>query len=208
MSYGIILGPFGSHSLFPALKADLATPKKFNKCLQITYAVGFFADSAMAIIGFLMFGAGILNEITKSVVLTTGYPSFVYVFVSVFVSIIPIAKTPINALPIINIVEFMFGLTPQQLEESKHKPTFTTKVGQGVIKICVNLMFVICSILYPEFDKIIGLSGASLCSLICIVLPCAFYLKLVRPMRKWPYYFVIAFGLICGLLSTYAALVI
>lgn len=208
MSYGIILGPFGSHSLFPALKADLATPKKFNKCLQITYAVGFFADSTMAMIGFLMFGAGILNEITKSVVLTTGYPSFVYALISLFVSIIPIAKTPINALPIINIIEFMFGLTPQQLEESRHRPGFTTKIGQGLIKVFVNLMFVICSILYPEFDKIIGLSGASLCSLICIVLPCAFYLKLVKPMRKWPYYTVIIFGLFCGCLSTYAALII
>lgn len=208
MSYGIILGPFGSHSLFPALKADLATPQKFNHCLQITYAVGFFADSAMAGIGFLMFGAGILNEVTKSIVLTSGYPSFAYALISLFVSIIPIAKTPINALPIINIIEFMFGLTPQQLDDSKHKPSFFTHLGQAAIKIFVNLMFVVCSIIYPEFDKIIGLSGASLCSLICIVLPCAFYIKLVRPIRKWPYYLVIALGLILGTLSTYAALVI
>lgn len=207
MSYGIILGPFGSHSLFPALKADLSKPKKFNHCLQITYAVGFFADFSMALIGFLMFGGNILNEITQSIIVTTGYPSFVYILVSLFVSVIPIAKTPINALPIINIIEFAFGLTHQQLEQSS-KSKWSINISKSFIKIFVNLLFVICSILYPEFDKIIGLSGASLCSIICIILPCAFYIKLVKPLNTWPYYLVIAFGLICGLVSTYAALVI
>ncbi|GMM29170.1 Avt1 protein [Martiniozyma asiatica (nom. inval.)] len=227
MSYGIILGPFGSHSLFPALKADLNKPKEFNKCLRITYAIGFFADTSMAIIGFLMFGAGILNEITKSVLLTSGYPSIIYALISLFVSMIPIAKTPINALPIINIIEFMFELTPQQLQEKQKnnihltslnnasiaKPTnisnWKVKFYQAMIKIAVNLIFCICSILYPEFDKIIGLSGASLCSLICVVLPCAFYLKLVKPRSgRWKYWGMIFIGLVAGLISTYAAIVV
>lgn len=208
VSYGIILGPFGSHSLFPALKADLVEPHKFKKCLKTTYSVGLFADASMAYLGFFMFGAGILNEITQSVLLTSGYPKFVYFFVSVFVSMIPVAKTPINALPIINITEFVFGITPQQLEMSGKNPTFWTKLSSALIRIGVNLLFVLCGILYPEFDKIIGLSGSSLCSLICVVLPCSFYLKLCKPKNKWLYYVVIFFGLLFGIISTISALII
>jgi vesicular inhibitory amino acid transporter len=208
VSYGIILGPFGSHSLFPALKADLVEPQKFKKCLKTTYSVGFFADTSMAYLGFFMFGAGLLNEITQSVLLTTGYPKFVYLLTSLFVSLIPVAKTPINALPIINITEFLFGITPHQLEISGKQSTFLIKLSSALIKIGVNLMFVILGILYPEFDKIIGLSGSSLCTLICIVLPCAFYLKLCKPQKKWFYYLIIIIALILGVISTYAAIII
>lgn len=207
-SYGIILGPFGSHSLFPALKADLITPQKFEKCLKTTYSVGFFADASMTYLGFFMFGAGLLNEITQSVLLTSGYPKFVYFLTSVFVSFIPVAKTPINALPIINITEFLFGITPQQLEMAGRQPTLLTKISSIAIKIGVNLMFVICAILYPEFDKIIGLSGSSLCTLICIVLPCAFYLKLCNPKHRWVYYSVMVIAIILGILSTAAAIIL
>ncbi|CAI8503190.1 unnamed protein product [Pichia kudriavzevii] len=206
LSYGIILGPFGSHSLFPALKADLSQPHKFKSVLKTTYSVGFFADGSMAMLGFFMFGAGLLNEITQSVLVTPGYPKFVYFLISMFVSLIPVAKTPINALPIINITEFLFGLTPQQLEYSGKSNTLRTKLSIFSVKVGVNLMFVICAILYPEFDRIIGLSGSSLCTLICIVLPCAFYLKLCKPKNKWLYYTIMTFALIFGAISTYAAI--
>lgn len=205
MSYGIVLGPFGSHSLFPALKADLATPRDFKHCLKVTYTVGFLADSSMAVVGFAMFGSKILNEITKSVVLTPGYPQIVYLLTSCFVSMIPIAKTPINAMPIINIIEYLFGVTPQQLENTP--VTFYQHLGRVGIKLFVNAMFVICAILYPEFDKIIGLSGASLCTLICIVLPCGFYVRLCHPKNVGFYRLVMLIGLIFGCISTYAAIV-
>lgn len=208
VSYGIILGPFGSHSLFPALKADLVSPHKFKSCLKTTYSVGFFADASMAYLGFFMFGAGLLNEITQSVLLTTGYPKFVYFLASVFVSLIPVAKTPINALPIINITEFLFNITPQQLEYAGKPETLRTKFASALIKIGVNLTFVVLGILYPEFDKIIGLSGSSLCTLICIILPCAFYLKLCKPRNKWFYYLVMVVALILGVVGTVSAFLI
>ena len=208
VSYGIILGPFGSHSLFPALKADLVSPHKFKSCLKTTYSVGFFADASMAYLGFFMFGAGLLNEITQSVLLTTGYPKFVYFLASVFVSLIPVAKTPINALPIINITEFLFNITPQQLEYAGKPETFGVKFSSALIKIGVNLTFVVLGILYPEFDKIIGLSGSSLCTLICIVLPCAFYLKLCKPRNRWFYYLVMLVALILGVIGTVSAFLI
>ncbi|OBA18802.1 uncharacterized protein OGAPODRAFT_97268 [Ogataea polymorpha] len=202
VSFGIILGPFGSHSLFPALKSDLAEPHKFQKCLSITYTVGFLADSTMAITGFAMFGAGIMNEITQSVLVTRGYPSFVYLLVSVCVSMVPIAKTPLNAMPVINIVEFMMNISPQQIDS----PTLFQKALRVGAKLLVNMLFVLIAILYPEFDKIIGLSGASLCTMICIILPCAFFLKLCRPPHAWLYYTVIFVAAVVGIAATTAAI--
>ncbi|KAH3663677.1 hypothetical protein OGAPHI_005078 [Ogataea philodendri] len=202
VSFGIILGPFGSHSLFPALKSDLAQPEKFEKCLKITYSVGFLADVTMALIGFAMFGAGILNEITQSVLVTQGYPQFVYLLVSVCVSMVPIAKTPINAMPVISILEFTLGISAQQIDT----PTLLQSAGRAGVKLFVNLMFVVIAIIYPEFDKIIGLSGASLCTIICIILPCAFYLKLCRPANAWFYHLVIVLAALLGIAATTAAI--
>ncbi|KAG7694089.1 hypothetical protein KL915_003760 [Ogataea haglerorum] len=202
VSFGIILGPFGSHSLFPALKSDLAEPEKFQKCLSITYTVGFLADSTMAIAGFAMFGAGILNEITQSVLVTKGYPNFVYLLVSACVSMVPIAKTPINAMPVINILEFVMRVSPQQIES----PSFFQKLLRVAAKLLVNMLFVLIAIVYPEFDKIIGLSGASLCTIICIILPCAFYLRLCRPANAWFYHAVIVAAAILGVAATTAAI--
>lgn len=203
VSYGIILGPFGSHSLFPALKADLATPQDFPKCLKRTYAIGFLADTSMAVLGYAMFGSHILNEITESV-LTTPYPKSALVLVSIMVSMIPIAKTPINCIPITNFIEYFRGITPQQVS----KPTFAQRTERFAIKVAVNGLFVGCAIVYPEFDKIIGLSGASLCTLICIVLPCGFYVRICDPPNKALYYAVMFITFILGAISTYAAIVI
>ncbi|GME96443.1 unnamed protein product [Ambrosiozyma monospora] len=207
IAYGIILGPFGSHSLFPALKSDMAEPEQFKKCLKVTYGVGFFADATMALAGFAMFGIGILNEVTKSVVLTEGYPKFVYPLVSILISMVPLAKTPINALPIINIAEFMCGITPQQLNEKGQEPTFKDKFLAGFIRVCVNFAFLVVAIIYPEFDRIIGISGASLCSIICVILPCGFYVRLCDPPNKWFYYTVMVLGGIVGTAATIANLI-
>ncbi|GMG18703.1 unnamed protein product [[Candida] boidinii] len=171
----------------------------------------------MALVGFAMFGLLVKDEVTKSVLTTPGYPKFVYILICIMVSIVPLAKTPLNAGPIINIIEFIFGIASNSQstaaeedgDKSNDKKQIGVKILKIIIKLFVNGMFVFVSIIYPKFDRIIGLSGASLCSIICIILPCSFYLKLCKPKgnQRLKYYTAIILGTFFGITATYAAIV-
>lgn len=215
LALGIIMGPFGGHAIFPNLKSDMRHPDKFENTLKTTYLVTFLTDTTMALVGFAMFGLLVKDEVTKSILTTPGYPKFVYILICIMVSIVPLAKTPLNAGPIINIIEFIFGIASNSSPQSEDSIKSNDKLKFGInllkilIKLFVNGMFVFVSIIYPKFDKIIGLSGASLCSIICIILPCSFYIKLCKPKgnQRFKYYFAIFLGTFFGITATYAAIV-
>ena len=50
----------------------------------------------MAVIGLLMFGDELLDEITSNIVLTKGYPHAISVCMVALVSIIPLTKIPLK----------------------------------------------------------------------------------------------------------------
>lgn len=179
LGLGILMAPFGGHAIFPNLKSDMRHPHKFSKTLVSTYSITLLTDCSMAIVGFLMFGALCNNEATSLLLETEGYPKWVYPLISGLICVVPLAKTPLNAKPIISTLDSMFGIDHQYAEDSlatriiKNFGKFATRIG-------VNALFVGFAILLPEFDKIIGILGSSICFIICIILPCLFYLKLCK----------------------------
>jgi hypothetical protein len=53
-------------------------------------------DCAMAIVGWLMFGDVVQDEITANVLLTTSYPKSLSICIIVFIAVIPITKVPLR----------------------------------------------------------------------------------------------------------------
>jgi vesicular inhibitory amino acid transporter len=55
-------------------------------------------------------------------------------------------------------------------------------LNRGLLKVSLRIVtiivFVVISILFPEFDRIMTLLGSVACFSICIILPLAFHLKL------------------------------
>jgi hypothetical protein len=49
-------------------------PHKFSRALGVSYSITFAVDLSMGIIGYLMFGKYVLEEITQSILGTKGYP--------------------------------------------------------------------------------------------------------------------------------------
>lgn len=195
LAIGILMAPFGGHAIFPNLKSDMRHPFKFTKTLITTYSISLLTDSSMAVLGVLMFGKYCNNEITNNLLSTSGYPSWIYPLLSGLICLVPIAKTPLNAKPIVATLDSFL------LSDSDY---WYTKLRNNLIKVFtrigVNAVFVFLAILFPEFDKIIGILGASICFLICIILPCCFYLKLVPSISNLER-FIIYLTLIitCGL---------
>lgn len=225
LAIGILMSPFGGHAIFPNLKSDMRHPHKFTKSLFPTYTITLLADSSMAILGFLMFGHLCNNEVTNNVLTTPGYPTWIYPLISGLISLVPLAKTPLNAKPIILSLDSLFGvdrkpITQPDFDEDEDglivpvasQPSPYIETVSGLIRffnrIAVNAIFVVLAIQFPEFDRIIGTLGASICFLVCVILPCLFYLKLcnVRGFERFVVIMAIVISIIMSVTGTWATI--
>jgi vesicular inhibitory amino acid transporter len=50
----------------------------------------------MAVVGWLMFGDTVRDEITANILLTAGYPRALSICITIFIAIIPITKVPLK----------------------------------------------------------------------------------------------------------------
>ncbi|CDR45624.1 CYFA0S19e01068g1_1 [Cyberlindnera fabianii] len=209
IAIGILMAPFGGHAIFPNLKVDMRHPYKFQECLKITYSITFITDMSMACIGFMMFGAGVKDEITKSVLLTKGYPTYTYWLICALMATVPLSKTPLNARPIISILDVV--ATTVDIDEYKGFSYTWRYVVRLLNRIIVNALFVIIAIVFPEFDKIIAFMGAGLCFLLCLILPSAFYLHIckdtITKSERYQCWITIIVSAIFSIIGTAAAII-
>ena len=181
ISFGILMSPWGGHSVFPNIYRDMRHPYKYRRGVNVTYVFTFSLDIFMAVIGLVMYGDGVADEITRSVLTTDGYPSWIGVFIVICVAIIPLTKVPLNARPIVSTAELFLGLDVRAMSTSESMTGlsgYTRGVLKIVVRILITVLFVILAIAIPGFDTIMSLLGAIACFTICIILPCAFHLKL------------------------------
>ncbi|KAL8751890.1 MAG: hypothetical protein Q9184_005911 [Pyrenodesmia sp. 2 TL-2023] len=96
LSFGLFMAPWGGHAVFPSIYRDMRHPHKFRKSLFITFISTYLIDETMAIVGYLMFGTYVRDEITSNILLTEGYGRVISTIMAVFISIIPITKIPLK----------------------------------------------------------------------------------------------------------------
>ncbi|KAJ4353834.1 uncharacterized protein N0V89_005564 [Didymosphaeria variabile] len=181
LSFGLLMSPWGGHSVFPNIYRDMRHPYKYRNGLNITYALTFLIDLGMACAGILMFGDYVRDEITSNIFITPGYPKALSVFIAICIAIVPLTKVPLNARPIISTLEVLLGLDNRSLGASSSL-TGMSGLNRGLFKftlrIVVIIVFVLIAIVFPSFDRIMTLLGSVACFSICIILPLAFHLKL------------------------------
>ncbi|CAG8034739.1 unnamed protein product [Penicillium salamii] len=177
LSFGLIMSPWGGHGVFPNIYRDMRHPQKYGKSLWVTYLFTFTLDCSMAIIGWLMFGDVVRDEITANILTITDYPQSISVGIIVFIAIIPLAKVPLNARPLVATFEVLCGLGGVHLpaENSSEK---MQKIGRVLVRVFVVVGIVVLAVIFPSFDRIMAFLGSFLCFTICIIFPLAFYLKI------------------------------
>lgn len=181
LSFGLLMSPWGGHSVFPNIYRDMRHPYKYRKAVDVTYIFTFIIDLGMACAGILMFGDTARDEVTNNIFLTEGYPPALSVFIAICIAIIPLTKVPLNARPIVSTLEVLFGLDTRSLAVTSSLDG-TSGFYRGLWKITLRIVtiviFVVIAILFPSFDRIMTLLGSVACFSICIILPLAFHLKL------------------------------
>ncbi|QIW98511.1 hypothetical protein AMS68_004029 [Peltaster fructicola] len=190
VSFGLLMSPWGGHSVFPNIYRDMRHPYKYRRGVNITYAFTFLLDLFMAVVGLLMFGDGVKDEITRNILTTDGYPAWLSIVIVVCVAIIPLTKVPLNARPIVSTLELFLGLDSRAMATAAESMNGLSSLSRGLLKAAVRLgcivIFVILAILVPDFDRIMSLLGAVACFTICIILPAAFHLKLFgKELSRW-----------------------
>lgn len=209
LSLGLLMSPWGGHSVFPNIYRDMRHPYKYRRSVDITYLFTYFLDLSMAVFGILMFGDAVRDEITSNILLTKGFPPGISVFIVCCIAIIPLTKVPLNARPIVSTLEIVFGLDARAIAGSSGlmgMSGFNRGIFKAAIRISVTLVFVAIAIVFPSFDRIMTLMG-SLCGFtVCIILPLAFHLKLfgkeISRGEKFLNWFLIIISSLMGAVST------
>ena len=180
LSFGLLMSPWGGHSVFPNIYRDMRHPYKYHRAVDISYAFTFSLDLFMACIGLLMYGDGVDNEVTRNIFLTEGAPEWLSLIMVISIAVIPLTKVPLNARPIVGTLELFLGLDARTMgpEPSTGLSSLSRGIFKVTLRILCNVAFVVLAILVPDFDRIMSLMGAVACFAICIMLPAAFHLKL------------------------------
>lgn len=142
----------------------------------------YVLDTCLAVIGVLMFGDGIREAITSNILKTSGYPEGLTILMCVFIAIIPLTKIPLNSRPIITTLDVICGVHQDQQHHHHHHgqqgSTAAVQTVRVMVRIAVALLLLVISIAVPAFDSVCAFLGAALCTLISIILPISFHLKL------------------------------
>jgi solute carrier family 32 (vesicular inhibitory amino acid transporter) len=96
LSFGLLMSPWGGHSVFPNIYRDMRHPMKYGKALNYTYVSVYSLLAAMSLGGYLMFGEQVRDEITSNILLTEGYPRTLSILIVIFIAVIPLTKVPLR----------------------------------------------------------------------------------------------------------------
>jgi vesicular inhibitory amino acid transporter len=96
LSFGLLMSPWGGHSVFPNIYRDMRHPMKYGKALNYTYISVYSLLAGMSVAGYLMFGERVRDEITSNILLSKGYPRTLSILIVIFIAIIPLTKVPLR----------------------------------------------------------------------------------------------------------------
>lgn len=156
-------------------------PYKWPRAITRTFTFTYFLDTATAIAGLLMFGDGVMDEITSNLIGNSAYPRFLTIMMCIFVAIIPLTKIPLNTRPIISTIEVMTGLDVHVLADADVVVGMSATT-RGIIKIIVRIgvvaVLVVIAVAFPAFDSVVAFMGAALVFSVSVIMPLAFHLKM------------------------------
>ncbi|KIV91006.1 hypothetical protein PV10_05599 [Exophiala mesophila] len=181
VSLGVIMAPWGGHSVFPAVYKDMRHPQKYGRAVRYTYIFTYGLDLSMAVLGYLMFGEKTMDEVTGNILRSTAYPEALSLVLVILIAIIPITKIPLTNRPIQDTVNKKLYIDLRQMDHKARvasEASWKHRLARGAICVVTNLVQLAFAIFFPDFDSLMALLGSLFCFTICIILPVGFYLKI------------------------------
>ncbi|CAL2036303.1 unnamed protein product [Caenorhabditis brenneri] len=161
MSYGSMVFAYAAHPSFPTCQHDMKNPSDFSKSLIFTWAVISVYYLTVSYLGYFVYGSSIGDSIISSIQSITFQQLINLMFAIHVASTIVIASSPA-----FQMFERMASI-PKKFG-----------IKRFFLRTMVFLGVTFTALSFPHFGPMINLLGASVNSLIAMILPSAFYLSL------------------------------
>ncbi|EFP90178.2 uncharacterized protein PGTG_16456 [Puccinia graminis f. sp. tritici CRL 75-36-700-3] len=122
LSAGLMMSGFSGHSVMPSLAREMRNPQDFNRMVDYAYVAAGSMYLIVGLIGYLMFGDDVSQEITQDLLRTPGFPTAINHFGIWMVGINPVAKFALCTRPLNVTIEHLLNLTSMDDMSDPHAP--------------------------------------------------------------------------------------
>jgi len=196
ISYGLTLFCLAGHVVFPSIKATMRQPKQFDAMINVSFLIIGVLYLALAILGYLAFGAATLDNVLESLPRGSGltFASSLAMNIQIVLSYALVFH------PLASLCEELFGLPVPE----KARPHY---VRNMVASMMLRTFLVIGTFGVAYFTKkfyvISSLTGGVLSAMTSVFFPLACYIKVFYYTLPKVQLFLLSFVfLICVALTT------
>ncbi|KAK7319020.1 hypothetical protein RJT34_03729 [Clitoria ternatea] len=191
--FGINISSYGGHIVFPNLHKSMKDPSKFTKVSIVSFTIVIAFYTAMGFMGSKMFGPNVDSQVTLSMPRKQ------------IVTKIVLWATVLNPM-----TKYALGFAPFAIQLEHRLPSSMSKRTKMIIRGSVGsfllLVILTLALSVPYFEHVLCLTGSLLCVALCLIFPCAFYMKICWGQISKPLLLlnlsIITFGLLLGVVGT------
>ncbi|KAG1801426.1 transmembrane amino acid transporter protein-domain-containing protein [Suillus plorans] len=181
IAFGLFMAGFSGHAVVPSLARDMVDPSEFDNMINWAFIATTFIYGIIGYAGYFMFGRNVSDEVSKDLMNTPGYTSWINEIALWTLVSTPITKFPLSTRPLNIILEIMLGIDNHAPLQGGIKPQLDTQPSTAhrllnrvffiVERISVPVLTILVSILVPEFSSLMAFLGSFSAFMICVIGP-------------------------------------
>ncbi|RDX95690.1 Amino acid transporter AVT1H, partial [Mucuna pruriens] len=186
---GLYIFSYGGHIVFPNLYKSMKDPSKFTKVSIVSFTLVTSLYTTSGFTGAKMFGPNV----------TLSMPPKLFV-----------TKIALWATVVTPMTKYALEFAPFAVQLEQRLPSSTSSRAKMIIRGTVGsfllLVILALALSVPYFEHVLSLTGSLVSVAICLIFPCAFYMKICWGQISKPLLVlnmsIIAFGFLLGVMGT------
>ncbi|KAJ3671482.1 hypothetical protein LUZ60_007561 [Juncus effusus] len=190
---GLYAFSYAGHIVFPNIYTAMKDPSKFTKVSITSFTIVTVLYTCLAFTGAKLFGPSVNSQITLSMP-----PHQIATKIALWATVLtPITKYALEFAPF--AIQLEHNLPPSMTHGFR-------MLIRGSVGSILLILILILAVSVPYFQYVLSLTGSLVSVGICLVFPCAFYLKICRGQVSKPVmainYLIMIFGVVIAVVGT------